>query len=93
MNDKETISSEETEKRGYDPDVGSADQPLETIIERLPTQYKSEILKQYDLPKVKVSILTIFRYGTPTEYVMQVIGLFFAVAAGNPHTISLREWY
>lgn len=58
------------------------DQPLDTILQRLPSHYREEILKQYDLPDVKVSILTILRYATPLEFAMQVVGLIMAIAAG-----------
>jgi hypothetical protein len=63
-------------------DVAPADQPLDTVLERLPTQFREEILKQYDMPKIKVSILDIFRYATPLEYAMQVLGIFMAILAG-----------
>lgn len=68
--------------------VAPEDQPLDTILQRLPSHYRKEILKQYDLPQVKVSIFTILRYATPLEVVMQVVGLIMAIAAGTfPHNI------
>ena len=63
--------------------VAPADQPLNTVLERLPTQFRQEILKQYDLPNVKVSIFTIFKYGTPMEYALQFLGILMAIAAGT----------
>jgi hypothetical protein len=63
--------------------VAVADQPLEKALERLPTQYRNEILKQYELPNSKVSILTIFRYATPYEIALQVIGILMAIVAGT----------
>jgi hypothetical protein len=63
--------------------VAPADQTLDHALDRLPTQYREEILKQYDLPQTKVSFLTVFRYATPLEYAMQVIGLIAAIGAGT----------
>jgi len=81
MSEKQAyLSKDESSRDGTD--LG-ADQPLENILQRLPTDYREEILKQYDLPVVKVSILTIFRYGTPLEYAMEIVGILFAIAAGN----------
>ena len=62
--------------------VAPADQPLDTVLDRLPTQFKEEILRQYDLPTTKVSIFTIFKYATPLEYAMQFLGIIMAIAAG-----------
>jgi hypothetical protein len=62
--------------------VASADQPLETMLQRLPSHYRKEILRQYDLPETKVSIMTILRYATPVEVAMQILGLLCAIAAG-----------
>jgi len=73
-----------TKEKSDESSVAGADQPLEHVLQRLPTNYREEILKQYDLPEVKVSILTIFRYGTPLEYAMEIVGLLFAIAAGIP---------
>lgn len=63
-------------------DVAPADKPLDTVLDRLPTQFREEILKQYDLPETNVSILDIFRYATPLEYAMQVLGILMAILAG-----------
>lgn len=62
--------------------VAPADQPLDTALDRLPAQFREEILRQYDLPSVKVSIFTIYKYGTPLEYAMQFLGILMAIAAG-----------
>ena len=73
-------SSEKSNKED-DISVAPADQAVDAL-ERLPTQLREEILKQYELPTNKVSILTIFRYATPLEFAMQVIGILMAIAAG-----------
>jgi hypothetical protein len=69
--------------------IAPEDQPLDVILQRLPSHYRKEILKQYDLPVVKVSILTILRYAAPLEVVMQVVGLIMAIAAGIPSPYPL----
>jgi hypothetical protein len=61
----------------------STDQTPDRALEKLPTRYRDEILKQYDLPQTKVSFFTVFRYATPLEYAMQVIGIIAAIAAGT----------
>jgi hypothetical protein len=94
MNEKQT-SLEKEKIRGFeDLPVAGADVPLEHVLQRLPTNYREEILKQYDLPVVKVSILTIFRYGTPLEYAMQIVGILFAIAAGivTPPLLYVSGW-
>jgi hypothetical protein len=73
--DEKSIASSGTQ-------VAPADQPLEAILERLPSHYRKEILKQYDLPKTKVSIMTILGYATPLEFGLQILGLLCAIAAG-----------
>ncbi len=62
--------------------VAPADQPLEAMLERLPSHYRKEILKQYDLPETKVSIMTILGFATPLEVGLQILGLLCAIAAG-----------
>jgi len=64
------------------PTVAAADQPLEVMLQRLPSHYRKEILKQYDLPEIKVSIITILRYATPLEVAMQILGFLCAITAG-----------
>ena len=92
MNEKQrSFTKEQSIANESAKGVAAADQPLEQVLQRLPTQYREEILKQYDLPDVKVSILTIFRYGTPVEYVMQVVGILFAITAGKPSLFSRME--
>jgi hypothetical protein len=59
------------------------DQPLEDILERLPTQHREELKKQYELPDVKVGILDIFRYATPFEVALQILGLIMAIVQGT----------
>lgn len=75
--DDKSIASGTTEAK-----IAPADQPLETILQRLPSHFRKEILKQYELPETKVSIMTILRYATPLEVAMQILGLICAITAG-----------
>jgi hypothetical protein len=63
--------------------VGDTDLSMDKILERLPSTYRKEILKQYDVPTVDISIFDILRYGTRLDFVMQVIGTICAIAAGK----------
>jgi hypothetical protein len=81
MKDKEkSLASSTNDDEGSVPVV---DQSMGEILERLPSHYRKEILKQYDVPKVNISILTILRYGTTAEFCMQVVGTICAIAAGT----------
>ena len=51
-------------------------------LDRLPEKYREEILKQYDLPDVKVNLFTILEYGTSLDLALQVVGSIMSVAAG-----------
>lgn len=83
MNEKFDSSNKLEEDRiNKAASVAPADEALDTVLGRLPTQFREEILKQYDLPDVNVSIFTIFRYATPLEYAMQIIGILMAFLAG-----------
>jgi hypothetical protein len=70
--------------------VNYADQSLDTILQRLPTKHRQEILKQYDLPDVNLNLFSILRYATPAEFAMQIVGSICAVAAGWPLTVTWR---
>jgi len=86
MSDADKTSFTGDKEKGYEtsdvPTVAPADQTMDTILQRLPTQYREEIMKQYDLPQDKVSILTILRYATPLEFGMQIVGSLMAIAGG-----------
>lgn len=81
MNEKSSSSKQEDVIESLNV-VAPTDQTPDDALDKLPTRYREEILKQYDLPQTKVSFLTVFRYATPLEYAMQVIGLIAAIAAG-----------
>lgn len=53
-------------------------------LDQLPEKHREEILKQYDLPNVKVNLFTILGYGTPLDFTMQIVGSIMSVGAGIP---------
>ena len=53
-------------------------------LDQLPEKHREEILKQYDLPNVKVNLFTILGYGTPLDFAMQIVGSIMSVGAGIP---------
>ena len=59
-------------------------------LDQLPEKYRDEILKQYDLPDVKVNLFTILGYGTSLDMALQIVGSIMAVGAGLP---PLRLWH
>ena len=63
--------------------IAHVDYASEKTHEPLPTQIPKEIVKQYELPNSKVSFLTIFRYATPFELFLQVVGTICAIVAGK----------
>lgn len=81
--EKNSVSSDKDKgDAASDVAVAPADQTMDNILERLPSQYRKELLKQYELPETKVSIITCLRYATPLEFGMQIVGAFMAIAAG-----------
>jgi hypothetical protein len=69
---------------GVLPAPADADETLDQVIQRLPTNFRTEILKQYDMPKTKYGYFTIFKWATPLEHAMQIFGLLMAIGAGTP---------
>lgn len=56
----------------------------EERLDKLPEKYRDEILRQYDLPEVKVNLFTILGYDTRFDLVLQIIGSIMSVGAGIP---------
>ena len=46
------------------------------------TAYLEVAAKQYELPQVSVSLITVLRYATPWETGIQLVGSIMAIAAG-----------
>lgn len=51
----------------------------------LPEKYRDEILRQYNLPETKASLLSILRFATWKETTLMVVGSVTSAAAGKPH--------
>src|SRR5438046_9676325 len=49
----------------------------------LPKKYREEILRQYDLPTKKATVLDIFHWATPLDTFLMLIGTLMAIAAGT----------
>ena len=47
------------------------------------TEYLEAAAKQYELPQVSVSLITVLRYATPLETGIQLVGSIMAIAAGR----------
>lgn len=52
----------------------------------LPEKYRDEILRQYDIPETKVSLLAVLRHATLFEKLLMIIGTLMAIASGNSHS-------
>jgi len=79
MSEKKGGKSESSEASS----IAAVDRPLEEILQRLPTQQREQLQKQYELPEVKVGIITILRYATPLEMALQILGLIMAIVQGT----------
>src|SRR5579862_9376274 len=84
MSEKKGGKSESSEASS----IAAVDRPLEEILQRLPTQQREQLQKQYELPEVKVGIITILRYATPLEMALQILGLIM----GNLQGTSTLLW-
>jgi hypothetical protein len=68
------------------PNKKEKDEKEEDFQERLaglPAKYKDEILRQYDLPETKVSLLSVLGHATWIEVVLMVVGSIMSIGAGN----------
>jgi len=48
----------------------------------LPETYKEEILRQYDIPQIKSTMLDVLRWATPFEVALMALGGIMAIVAG-----------
>jgi len=63
--------------------VVAFDDKADFDLDQLPDKHREEILKQYDLPNVKVNLFTILGYGTPLDFALQILGSVTSVGAGT----------
>jgi hypothetical protein len=73
-------------------DASQKEDDFELRLDALPEKYRTEILRQYDLPEVKVTLLTTFQYATWIEVLLMLVGSLAAAAAGiSPSSIDIRR--
>jgi hypothetical protein len=49
----------------------------------LPEKYREEILRQYDIPETKVSLLAVLQHATLFEKLLMIVGTFMSIASGT----------
>ena len=53
------------------------------VSDSLPKEHRDQVLKQYDLPNVKVNIFDILRYGDRMDFILMVVGSVMSVCGGS----------
>jgi hypothetical protein len=66
-----------------DSNSKAADEEFEAKLASLPEQYRAAILRQYDIPDTKMSILGVLRYATPFEIFLMILGTVLSIASGT----------
>ena len=54
----------------------------EARLATLPEEYRDEVLRQYDLPESKATILSILAFATWVEILLMVTGTILSIGAG-----------
>ena|SRR5947207_576850 len=70
---------------------GKDEDDFEKRLAGLPEKYRNEILYQYDIPDINVSLFAVLRHATLFEKLLMIIGTLSATASGIPlfpHSIS-----
>jgi ABC transporter transmembrane region len=62
--------------------IDKKEDDFEQRLAGLPEKYKEEILKQYDVPTAKYTLLSVLRYATLSEKALMVLGGITATASG-----------
>lgn len=63
-------------------EVEKDDDDFEQRLAGLPQQYREEILRQYDLPISKVTLLSMLGFATWAEVILMIVGSIFSIGAG-----------
>lgn len=71
----ESSASESDEKK-------EKEKEFEDQLAKLPEQYREEVLRQYDLPESKATLLSILGFATWVEIFMMVAGTILSIGAG-----------
>ena len=64
------------------PELETKKDDFEERLAGLPEKYRDEILKQYDIPQIKVSLFGILQHATWVEILLMVAGTFLSIASG-----------
>jgi hypothetical protein len=64
---------------------------FETALDSLPDKYRAQILRQYDLPKTKATMLDFFRWATLLEIILMIIGGGLAIGSGQCTLYSIAH--
>ena len=70
---------------------GKDEDDFEKRLAGLPEKHRDEILHQYDIPDINVSLFAVLRHATLFEKLLMIIGTLSATASGIPlfpHSIS-----
>ena len=66
-------------------EVEKEDDDFVQRLRALPEQYREEILRQYDLPATKGSLVAILGFATWVEVILMAVGSILSIGAGpNP---------
>lgn len=68
------------------PESKKENENFEERLAGLPGKYRDEILRQYDIPEINVSLLAVLRHATLFEILLMIIGTLMAVASGISHS-------
>jgi len=86
MGDAEKAASVQPQANGESvPDKPTAEDAFDAKLASLPERFRAEILRQYEIPETKVSLLAVLRYATLFEDILMVIGFILSVGAGMHH--------
>jgi hypothetical protein len=92
MEEKEKLAVAASEPNATDDSKSkAADDEFEAKLASLPEQYRTAILRQYDIPETKTSLLGVLRYATPFEVLLMILGTFLAIAAGTRHACGMLQ--
>src|SRR5271170_2058098 len=88
MSDEEKLSYTPSSSRSTPTEVPEGtetkkeDDEFEERLAGLPEKYREEILKQYDIPNIKVNLFHVLGHAEWTEVLLMIIGTFCSIAAG-----------
>jgi len=84
--DEKAASAQPLAKEGSLPDKPISEDEFEAKLASLPERFRAEILRQYEIPEIKVSLLAVLRYATLFEDLLMVIGLLLSIGSGMQHS-------